>query len=46
MPARSGMKVLRVIGTGTAEEHNGYRMDLAMPGIRWHNNLQEVYDYD
>jgi len=40
------MKVLRVIGTGTAEEHDGYRTDLAMPGIRRHDNLQEVCDYD
>ena len=44
MPATRGVKVLRLIGTRTAEEHDGLgcREDLARPGIRRHDNLQKV----
>jgi len=40
----SGVKVLG--NTRTAEEHDGYRKALARPGIRRHDNLQKVRDYD
>ena len=43
MPTRSGVEVLRVIGTRTAKEYDGYRKDFAKPVIRWHDNLSKVH---
>ena len=38
-------EVLHAIGR-TVEEHDGYRKDLARPGIRRRDDLQKVHDYN